>query len=101
VLDEVEEGRLAPVQVVEDDYDRSLRSVLLEQLAKGPGDLLRRAGDGVGSENRGERAARFAGRHELLDDLRHGPVADPLAVGETVAADDGCVHAGEELLGQP
>ena len=42
-----------------------------------------------------------AGRHELLDDLRHRPVADPLAVGEAAAADDGRVHAGEELLREP
>jgi hypothetical protein len=45
VLDEVEEGLLPPLDVVENDNERCL---LLEQLAEGPGDLLRRrAGRGL------------------------------------------------------
>ena len=39
VLDQVEEGLLAPLDVVEDDHERRL---LFQQLAEGPADLLRR-----------------------------------------------------------
>ena len=52
VLDEVEERRLAPVQVVEDDDDRPLGGASLEQLAEGPGDLLRRARGCLVTEDR-------------------------------------------------
>ena len=55
VLDQVEEGRLAPVQVVEDDHDRPLGGPRLEQLAEGPGDLLRR--DRRRCRRRGSRRA--------------------------------------------
>ena len=41
VLDEVEEGLLPPLDVVEND--RRAAALLLEQLAEGPGDLLRDA----------------------------------------------------------
>ena len=42
MLDQVEERLLAPLDVVEDDDHRPLRRGLLERLAEGPGDLLRR-----------------------------------------------------------
>ena len=42
VLDQVEERLLAPLDVVEDDDERPLRRGLLQRLAEGPGDLLRR-----------------------------------------------------------
>ena len=98
VLDQVEEGRLAPVQVVEDHHDRPLGRPSLEQLAKGPRDLLRGASGGVVAEDRGERTDRLAGRDELLHDLGDRPVGDAFAVGETAAADDRRVDAAEELL---
>jgi hypothetical protein len=41
VLDEVEESRLAPVNVVEDDHERIAVRSTLEQLANGPRDLGR------------------------------------------------------------
>ena len=41
VVDEVEEGRLGPVHVVEDDDERLLARHLLEQLAHGEEQLLR------------------------------------------------------------
>ena len=41
VLDEVEESRLAPVHVVEDDDERIAVRSALEQLANGPRDLGR------------------------------------------------------------
>jgi hypothetical protein len=42
VLDQVEERLLAPLNVVEDDHDRPLGRGVLQRLAKGPGDLVRR-----------------------------------------------------------
>ena len=42
VLDEVEQSLLGPVQVVEHADERLLVRLFLEQLAEGPGDLLRR-----------------------------------------------------------
>ena len=71
MLDEVEERRLAPVDVVEDDDERPLRGRVLEQLAERPGDLLGELGLPV-AEERGERSRRrpSLGRVELLHDLR-------------------------------
>ena len=70
--------------------------------AESPGDLLRRASALLRRARPRERAAgsRAPGRAELHDDLRHGPVGDPLAVGEAAAADDRRAEAGEELRGQ-
>jgi hypothetical protein len=42
VLDQVAKRLLAPLDVIEHDHERPLRGSLLERLAKGPGDLLRR-----------------------------------------------------------
>ena len=55
VLDEVEEVRLAPVDVVEDDHERLVGCVRLEELAERPGDLVGRAGRGLVAEDRAER----------------------------------------------
>ena len=44
VLDEIEECRLAPLEVVEDDDERPLARLRLEQLAHGPEGLLGRPG---------------------------------------------------------
>ena len=41
VLDELEEDRLAPLDVVEEADDRLHNGIRLEQLAKRPGDLIR------------------------------------------------------------
>ena len=74
VLDEVEEGGLAPVDVVEDDHDRLLGSAGLQQLAESPGDLLATSSPPSrrrGSSARGPDCASV--RDELLHDL--GPPA--------------------------
>jgi hypothetical protein len=42
VLDQVAKRLLAPLDVIEHNHERALRSSLLERLATGPGDLLRR-----------------------------------------------------------
>ena len=101
MLDQVEERRLTPVEVVEEDDERALRGGLLEELANRPRDLLRgRRRLGL-AEERGDRVRRLErgrGRAaELLHDLDHRPVRDPLAVGETAALDDPRVDAREEL----
>ena len=43
VLDEVEEGRLGPLQVVEEDDERPGLRLRFEQAADGPGGFVRRA----------------------------------------------------------
>ena len=59
MLDQVEEGLLAPLDVVEDDHERRL---LFQQLAERPADLLRRR-PGIGlaqqraDRRRGSRSA--------------------------------------------
>ena len=100
MLDEVEESRLTPVNVVEDDHGRLRAGARLEQLAKRPGDLLGRSGHRLVAENRCERSGCALGS-KLLDDLRDRPVADPFTVGETAALDDNrSLESGEELLHQ-
>ena len=100
-FDEIDERVLGPLDVVEHGDERSL---LFEQLAKRPGDLLgarclvalaeqgadRRGGDGVG----GKRA-------ELFDHLDNGPVRDSLAVGEAAAVDDPGIDRRERLDDEP
>ena len=103
VLDQVQEGRLAPMHVLEDDDDRPLSRARLQQLAEGPGDLLGRAGRGLVAENRGERGRRavLGLGQQLLHDLGYGPVADPLAIGEAAAASHGrALQRAEKLLDQ-
>ena len=102
MLDEIEERRLAPVRVVEQNDERLLRGVRLEQLAEGPGDLLRRARRRAVAQDRRQRAGHAVLGCQLLDDLGHRPVADPLAVGETAPSHDlGAVESGQELLDEP
>ena len=48
VLDQVEQRRLGPVDVVEDDDQRLLGRERLDQLANGPEDLLRRRAAAIG-----------------------------------------------------
>ena len=91
MLDQVQEGLLPPLDVLEHADEGRL---LLEQLAEGPGDLLgrrrllrlakERAQRGSGRRIRGQRV-------ELLDHLDHRPVGDPLAVREAAAADALCI----------
>ena len=100
-LDELEEGLLPPLDVVEDDHERRL---LLEQLAERPGDLVG-AGAGVAlpeqRPNRGRRRFVARQRADLLHHLDDRPVGDPLAVGETAAAHDPSVDPLERLGDEP
>jgi hypothetical protein len=103
VLDQLEQVGLGPVQVVEDDDQRTLVGEALEQPSHPPVPLLRRRrrlgqadhlGDALGRspvrvvlEGRGDLRHRllervlFGDAGGLLDDLEHRPEGDPLAVG--------------------
>ena len=100
-FDEVEEGLLAPLDVVEDDHQRRL---LFEQLAERPGDLVCARPLLALTEQRADRRCRGrVGRQriELLDHLDHGPIGDPLAVWETAATDDPHVERGQRFRNKP
>ena len=112
VLDEVEERRLCPVQVIEDE--RPLRGEHLQVATRGPLRLLFRPCRPADSDRRGDTVG-----HELVGrdgrdrvslcargrshDLGERPVRDPLAVGEAAPDDDAGLphHALGELAGQP
>ena len=121
VLDHVEEGRLAPVDVLEDDDEGPIAGEGLEELAHGPERLLgRRLGlraadrsdDTLGDLSRrllvcdqGRdgllRVALLAG--EVADDLEEGEEGDPLAVREAAPGDDSglAVKRRAQLAGEP
>ena len=88
------------VDVVEEHDQRPLRRRVLERLAEGPCDLLRRNAHVNRSQKRADRGGRFRVRRqrvELLQHLDHGPVGDSLAVGKAAAADGRCFDGGEGL----
>ena len=104
VFDQVEEGLFAPLDVVEDDDQRSLRRGLLERLAERPRDLVRGRRRVVLSEQRADGEGRGLVRgpqSELLQDLDHGEVGDPLAVGKATTADDVRLDRGQRLHDEP
>ena len=93
VLDEVEQRRLGPVDVLQDDDERPFAREELEEPPHGPEELLRRSGSAAAEHAEtlehecgvGIVAHRF--RHgllaaEALDELRQRPEGDPVAVGE-------------------
>ena len=107
VLDEIEERRLCPVEVVEHDHQRAATGDGLEEPSGGPEDFLARAsfrapeaqrlgeaGDhklrlGVPGELRRDGGGRrFRGAllvGHVPDDLGQGPVGDALAIGQAAA----------------
>ncbi len=96
VLDEVEKGVLSPVDVIEDDDERSSS---LEQLAEAPGDFLTRRWD-VAAEKRTDRLRSLRlhrNVRQLLHDFDDRPVGDPLAVGEAAATNDADAGLGDHL----
>ena len=124
VLDQVQQRRLGPVDVVEDDDQRPLRGERLEQLPDGPEDLLRRSaaaepdrgGDAVGDHSPRPAATRPApqplerllvvecvvepgGR---LEDRPDRPVGDALAVRNAPSREGArAVRGRDELTHQP
>ena len=105
MLDEVEERRLTPVEVVEHADEWSLPCDRLELLAECPGDLLARGDELLIAEQRLDRlgCGRIdVGRGELLENLHHRPVRDPLAVRKAASShDQDVVERGKELRRQP
>ena len=98
VLDQVEQRRLGPVDVVEDDDQRPCARDRLVQLAEAPGDLLRRrcrlGRPKRGGDPRGGKLG-FVALSEcgpqvahLRDDLAERPVGDPFPVGEAATDED-------------
>ena len=87
-LDQVKEGLLAPLDVVEDDDERRL---LLEQLAERPGDLIGvRALVALAEQRPDGRSDSGIGRQraDLLHHFDHRPIRDALPVGQAAAAHD-------------
>jgi hypothetical protein len=105
VLDQVEERRLAPLDVVEDHDERAVECRVLEHLPHRPGDLGRRRDRLPLAEESGDRppdgvVVRQFG--ELLDHLDDWPVRDSLAVREAAPVDDAStIELSEELGHQP
>ena len=93
VLDEVEERRLGPVQVVAHDDERPLARPL-PRAACGPRtrSLRRSPAQPLAEQDAQWPRSRWAQLAlvgpQLLHDLDDGPVGDPLAVGEAAAAHD-------------
>ncbi len=107
MLDELEEGLLAPLDVVEDAEERLLGRPRLQQLAEGPGDLVGRrhrvsfTQHGLKGVPGGAVDERLGSR-DLFDDLDDRPVGDALAVGEAAAADHRrAVDPAQELGDEP
>ena len=101
VLHQVEECRLAPVEVVE-HADEGLRPRdRFELLAEGPGNLDARRDELLIAEQRADRLGCDGievDLGQLLDDLDHRPVRDALAVGKAASPDDErVVERGQEL----
>ncbi len=104
VLDEVQERVLAPMDVVEHDDERPVSGRLLERLASGPRDLLRRCLQlGLAEKRPDYGRSRLVGREhaELFQDLDDGPVGDALAVRQAAAAHDVRVEPCQCLVDEP
>ena len=128
VLDQVEEGGLRPLEVVEHDHDRAALGEHLEQPSRGPEDLLLRLArpsrrgrppprarprrappcgsplSCAASASRtvlGRAAARLAG--EVAHHLVQRPVGDPLAIRQAAAAQHGRLvpQRGRQLVHEP
>ena len=114
MLDEIEQRRLGPVDVLEDDEQRPFARERLEQAPHGPEELLRRSRSAAAERaealdhERGVGLVAHRVRHGLLaaeplDELRQRPEGDPVAVGEAAPGGDGRVLAdlGDELGHEP
>src|SRR5215831_2980329 len=101
MFEQLEKGLLAPLDIVE-DHDHG--SVLFEQLAESPGDLLRRCPHRALSDQRADRDSRsWVGRERIepFDHFDHRPERDPLPVGKTATLDDVGVDGSESLRDEP
>jgi hypothetical protein len=110
ILDEVQEGGLGPVDVVEDDHERVVRRDRLEQPPGPPRDLLRsrrgvhfpdRRAEPLGREVAVVRAGQDRSHvADLSGHLLERPVRDPLAVRQAPADEDSGLGASDELARQ-
>ncbi len=109
VLDEVEEGGLGPLDVVEHDDEGTLLRERLEQPAHGPVELVgARAwlGAADGLEDAPVRdlpvglARERAVEVDVAHDLDEGPVGDPVPVRETAALEHLRFSGGRDQLGR-
>ena len=96
VVDQVEERRLGPVHVVEDDDERLLSCDGFEQLARGEKQFFRRGGAFV--EQRPRTAARSL-RAELVEHLEERPEGDPVPVRKAASGED--ARCRPELVEEP
>ena len=91
MVDQLEECRLAPLDVIEDDDQPLHGAGSLQGLPKGPGDLLCRCRCCGASQQRIDRVRRGAPLREhveLVDHFDHRAVRDPLPVGQAATADN-------------
>ena len=104
VLDQVEEGLFARVDVVEHQRQWFFCGGVLDRLPECPRNLLGGGRCVADSEQRadGRRCLRIRGQDiELLQHLDHRPVRDPLAVREAAPAYDDRSEPGQGLCDQP
>ena len=122
VLDQVEQRRLGPVQVVDHQHQRLVGGERLQQPADAPEHLLDRergvgqadhrlqaGGDGAASGQRLDLGPRLVRRIRLVDvggdadRVGHRPERDAVAVRQAAARHDAGrrLDRGEELRGQP
>ncbi len=102
VLDQVEEGRLGPLEVVEADDQRAIARQVLEQPADGPESLVGSSGDRRRCRSRRQRAPQRGSASSspsssssicstrevagsFANDVAKRPVRDSLAVGKAMA----------------
>ena len=110
VLDEVEERRLRPVEVVDDDHERPLRRNCLEEAPKRPGSLLGRTAALAQTHRPGNQTRRHLAvldRLEQSDELLLGIVAADVAhdvcerqVGDALAVRGAAADHDPGLLAQ-
>ena len=109
VLDEVEEGGLCPLDVVEHDDEGTLLRERLEQPAHGPVELVGArawlgAADGLEDAPVRDLPVGLAAEHavevDVAHDLDEGPVGDPVPVRETAALEHLRFSGGRDQLGR-
>src|SRR5262245_50822337 len=95
MLEEIEQGRLRPVQVFQDEDERTLRREPLEELAVCPERNFDRA-----QLVRVRNLGRLLGK--VAEHLPERPEGDSLAVGEAASPEDACplAQGGGELVRQ-
>ena len=74
MLEQIEQRRLGPVDVVDHERQRSFARTPLESFPDGPEDVLRR--------NAGERVGEFIVGIRFAEDLDQRPVGDAVAIGK-------------------